>query len=476
VKSAARLLVFLAAPATLVALTGLAAPATPAAPPGAAVRLTHGAAPSLLSYNFARAVAVDEIGTVHAVWYDGAAGRTRVRHRRSPDEGLGWEPASVLSAPLAVAAHPAVAASGSDVYAVWHELTRLGPQIRFRRSLDRGATWEPSRALSGRRSSAHASVAAVGSTVHVVWGDTRDGQAEIYYRRSLDGGAHWEPERRLSAVPFESWVPTVAAEGERVVVAWVDLRDGNEEEYCRISDDGGATFGRARRLTADAADSWAPSVALADGAIHIAWFDRRDAGVSHTDVEASLDAALAFLGLPPEPRPPADPRLYYLPLFEARVQEKVRRIQTAAPAWVAHGGDAAALEDHLRRFESLMRAWVVGWEIYYKGSADGGATWTPDRRLTRAPGLSLRPSLAVAGNDVAIVWWDGRHGDTEVYAKTSSDAGATWTPDVRLTRAPGLSEHPSLALRRGLLHVLWHDTRAGNAEIYYRRLPLGLLQ
>ncbi len=458
------------------AVLALLAAATLAAPAGLAVRLTHDAAPSRLSYNFARAVAVDDSGTVHAVWYGGHDGRTRVLHRRSLDEGLTWEPEAALSDTIAVAAHPAIATAGTEVYVVWHELTAGGPRIRFRRSRDRGTTWEPGRALSSRRSAAHASVAAAGPAVHVVWGDTRDGQAEIYSRRSLDGGEHWSPERRLSAVPFESWVPAVAAAGERVVVAWVDLRDGNEEEYCRISKDSGATWGRARRLTANAADSWAPSVAIAGGAIHLAWFDRRDAGVTHRDVEAALNAALALLGLPPEPLPPTDPRLYYLPLFEQRVQEKLRRIQATAPAWVAQGGDPADLEDHLRRFESLMRTWVTGWEIYSKRSTDGGATWTPDRRLTRAPGISLRPSLAVEGGDVAVVWWDSRDGDTEIYAKRSTDAGRTWSPDARLTRSPGSSEHPSLAIRDGLLHVLWHDTRDGNAEIYYRRLPAELVR
>lgn len=460
--------------APIAAVAVLAGPALPMAPaaPGEPMRLTHDREPSRLSYNFARAIAVDDLGTVHAVWYGGHDGSTRVVHRRSLDEGLTWEPATALSSPPAVAAHPAVAAAGAEVFAVWHELTPSGPRVRFRRSRDRGATWEPSLPLSARPSAAHASVAAGGSAVHVVWGDTRDGQAEIYYRRSLDGGARWEPERRLSSLPFESWVPAVAAAGERVVVAWVDLADGNEEESCRISNDGGATWGRPRRLTVDGADSWAPSVALAGGMIHLAWFDRRDAGVTHREVEASLDAALALVGLPPEPRPPTDPRIYYLPLFEGRVQEKLRRLQAAAPGWVARGGDAAALEAHLRRFESLMRAWATGWEIYFKRSADGGATWTPDRRLTRAPGLSLRPSLAVAGRDLAIVWWDGRDGDTEIYAKASPDGGKAWTPDRRLTRAPGSSEHPSLATHRGLLHVLWHDTRDGNAEIYYRRLAI----
>jgi hypothetical protein len=109
------------------------------------------------------------------------------------------------------------------------------------------------------------------------------------------------------------------------------------------------------------------------------------------------------------------------------------------------------------------------WEIYYKRSADGGISWGPDVRLTRAPGRSMRPSIAVQGDDLYVVWFDDRDGNVEVYFKHSADGGTSWGKDVRLTNAPGDSMHPSVAVSHRYVHVVWFDEREGTPQIYYKR-------
>lgn len=440
-------------------------------PWGADLRLTWDGGDSRLSFNFARSIAADGAGRIHAVWYDTRDGSPQVYYKRSDDGGATWGPDTRLSMHPAAREHPAIAAAGPNVFVVWHDTRNAKLQVYFKRSTDAGQTWEPEVPLTFSGASAHASVAAFGNRLHVVYGDTRHGNAEIYTRRSTDGGATWEAEMRLSDVPYESWVPAVAVNGDNVYVAWVDYQDGNEEEYFRRSSDGGQTWEPAVRLTQDADDSWAPLLAVSGDRVHLVWFDRRDAGLTHTDVEGRLDQALLLLGQRAEPAPAPDPSRYYLPLFQQRVQEKLRRIQAAAPEWVGRGGDPQRLEAMLRDFERSMTAWTLGWEIYYKRSEDGGATWGPDTRLTQAPDASMRPSVAVDGEELHLVWFDRRDGNFEVYYKHSADGGATWSADTRLTRAPGDSLHPSLALSEGAVHVLWFDERDGNPEIYYKRRP-----
>jgi len=436
-------------------------------------RLTADPAPSLLTFNFARSIAADEAGRVHAVWYDARDGRPQIYYKRSGDGGATWGPDTRLSEDPAPDEHPSLATSGSHVYVVWHGIRDGGFDVFLRRSTDGGLNWGPSATLTGGHKSAHTSVAAWGAAVHVVWGDSRHGHAEVYTRRSTNSGATWEPETRLTDLPYESWVPSVAVSGRNVFVAWVDYRDGNEEEYFKRSADGGVTWGPDTRLTSDPADSWAPSIGIAGETFYLAWFDRRDAGVTHEDVEKKLDGIMGGMGLPVDPAPPPDPSVYYLPPFLGRVQEKRQKIQEAAPAWVRSGGDPKGLEAELREFEELMRAWSFGWEIYFKRSLDGGASWGPDVRLTAASDVSARPSIAVAGSALHVVWFDGRDGDFEIYAKHSADGGATWSSDLRLTDAAGESAHPTVAVRGESWHVLWHDTRDGNAEIYYRRGEAG---
>lgn len=434
---------------------------------GGGQNLSDDSADSRLSFNFARSIAVDNAGTLHVVWYD-----TRIHYRRSTDGGRSWEPRQQLSRGGRRSEHPAVAASGSFVYAAWQEIDAPGrPSILFRRSVNGGSSWEQAALIAGSAAAAaHPSIAATNMDVHVTWFDSRHGLTEIYTRRSMNRGATWEPEQRIFDSEAESWVATVEAAGQDVHVGWVDYRDGNEEEYFRVSHDGGLTWEPAVRLTEDAADSWAPSISATDGIVHFAWFDRRDAGLSEAEVEAPLNEALILVGLPATPTPPRNPAVYYLHLFIQRIQDKMRQVSDAAPGWVSRGGDPSRLESLLREFHRRMEQWTGGWEIYYKRSDDRGSTFGPDIRLTHAPGPSQRPSVVAEKDDVFVIWFDSRDGNNEVYGKRSRDRGRTWGEDIRITTDPGDSLHCSAAWSDGLLHIVWFDTGEGDGEIYYRRL------
>lgn len=506
-----------------------------------------------LSFNFAWSVAADAFGRVHVVWYDDRDGNPQIYYKRSEDDGGTWGPDTRLSVGPGPNEHPAVAVSGSNVYVVWHGIREGGSDIFLRHSRDGGASFDPVTPMTSRHSSAHASVAASGSAVHIVWADGRDGQAEIYTRRSADAGESWEEEKRLTDHPSTfgtvAWVPTVAVSGANVYVAWVDTRDGNEEEYFKRSTDGGASWGPDTRLTEDRANSWAPSLAVSGDTVHLVWFDQKDspaqpleaeekldgamrvlglavesvpagvmvphpeyaarrrageklhlileaapawvqrggdatalrrilqeleelgrAGASYLEKERKLDQAVRLLALSYKPGPADDlPKIYYMDAMRLRVADKMKQIEKAAPGWVAQGGDPMKLEALLKEFERTMSLATTEWEIYYRRSTDGGATWGPETRLTNAPGPSQRPSLAVVGDRLHTVWFDGRDGNAELYYKHSEDGGETWGSDIRLTNAPGDSLNPSVAVSGSHVHVVWFDRRDGNAEIYYKR-------
>lgn len=587
--------------------------------------LAGGRGEARITFNFARSIAV--VGdTVHVVWYDTRDGASEVYYKRSTDGGKTWGGDTRLSTGPGSNEHPAVAAAGPHVYAVWHCMREgQGFTVFLRRSEDGGANWEPETPLTISGKAAHASIAASGAAVLVSWGDARSGEAEMYSRGSADSGISWSQEVRISDLPFDSWVPTVELSGNDAYAAWVDTRDGNEEEYFSRSTDGGRTWGPNLRLTKDRMNSWAPSMAVSGMTVHFAWFDQKDDPLHPLDAEKELDQVMAMLGLKAEPEPagvlvpnpneaakrraeqklrkisesadgwvksggdrrklqdilhefqgmakpkglddaiarlreamemvglaptspppgagqnpdllrpwaeatvkqiqqagpawvqrggdpkrleaklhdfeqalggpasymakerkldealaimgisftpttpPDVPKGYYMDAMGPRVADKMAQIQKAGPAWVQRGGDPHQLEAALQKFQQYMQAATHEWEIYYRRSADGGKSWGPDVRLTRAAGLSQRPSIARSGHDLHVVWFDDRDGNTEAYYKHSADGGTTWGPDVRLTHAPGDSMHPSVAVFGRAVHVVWFDTRNGHAEIYYRR-------
>jgi len=108
-------------------------------------------------------------------------------------------------------------------------------------------------------------------------------------------------------------------------------------------------------------------------------------------------------------------------------------------------------------------------EIYYRHSTDNGITWGPEVRLSSLPDDSYESSISVSGQLVIVVWQDGIWGALEVYCKRSTDAGATWGADTRLTNNTGYSASPSTCINGQIVHLIWGDDSDGNEEIYYKR-------
>ena len=109
-------------------------------------------------------------------------------------------------------------------------------------------------------------------------------------------------------------------------------------------------------------------------------------------------------------------------------------------------------------------------EIYYKRSTDGGTTWQPTKRLTWNSGNSSYPAIAIdPSRNIHVVWSDDTPGNYEIYYKRSTDGGATWTTQ-RLTWNSGESSYPAIATDpSGNIHIVWRDNTPGNYEIYYKK-------
>ncbi len=108
-------------------------------------------------------------------------------------------------------------------------------------------------------------------------------------------------------------------------------------------------------------------------------------------------------------------------------------------------------------------------EIFYKSSPDAGISWSPDIRLTNFSGSSRNPAVTSNGSNIHVVWRDSRDGNYEIYYKRSTNLGVTWQTDTRLTNNFGDSYNPSIALSGSLVHIVWQDDQHGNCEIYYKR-------
>jgi Neuraminidase (sialidase) len=102
-------------------------------------------------------------------------------------------------------------------------------------------------------------------------------------------------------------------------------------------------------------------------------------------------------------------------------------------------------------------------EIFFTRSLDGGDTWSTPINLSNNSGNSVRPTIAVSPEGIIYVaWGDNTEGKYDVFLRSSSDTGNTWSPISNITTSLKSQDRlPSIAVdAHGTLYVAWtHKTR-----------------
>jgi BNR repeat-like domain len=337
-----------------------------------------------------------------------------------------------------------VADSSGDLHLVWHDFTP-GLDIYYKKSTDAGATWTASRRLTmtSNGSSNPAVVVDSSDNLHVVCEDYSAGNGEIYYKKSTDGGGTWTASRRLTWTSGGSFHPAIAASSGDLYVVWEDATPGNYEIYYKNSTDEGATWSTSKRLSWTTGNSSYPAISIdPSGHLHVIWQDTT--GNHEIYYTSSMDGGATW------------------------TKSKIISLTSGHSYGPAMGVESMPLGSRLHVFWADDKP--GNYEIYYAESADGGATWTTSRRITWTSGESTLPAVAVDSSGHLHLVWVEVIGNWEIYYKKSTDGGATWAASQRLTWTSGSSDCPAIAADpSGALQVVWSDGTPGNLEIYYKR-------
>jgi len=241
----------------------------------------------------------------------------------------------------------------------------------------------------------------------------------------------------------------LAIDGKTVYAGWFQ----GGRIHLRTSADGGATWGDSAAVTSGHAALYPCSLELAGGVLHLFWPDSRHRGLWEPYYKQSTDGGATW-------------------------SEEVRlspgtdlfRWATAVSGKSVH---LAWFNKHLlEKVPAGDQTWTWTWgEIYYQHSTDGGVTWDKPVRLTQPDSTACRPSIAASGRYVHVTWLDNRDArqkpgwDWEIYYKRSTDGGATWGPDVRMSDTPWHSRHPQIvALPDDRVCCIWEDGQAWDGK------------
>ncbi|MFA5406271.1 MAG: sialidase family protein [Candidatus Nanoarchaeia archaeon] len=103
------------------------------------------------------------------------------------------------------------------------------------------------------------------------------------------------------------------------------------------------------------------------------------------------------------------------------------------------------------------------YNIYFKSSTDYGATWSSSSQLTSAVSYSNNPSLAVNDSNLYLTWADNRDGEFKIYFKSSTDYGATWGVDTVISDGVWDST-PIVALSGDSVYVVYFNGTGVSAQ------------
>jgi hypothetical protein len=304
---------------------------------------------------------------------------------------------------------------------------------------------------------------------------------------------------RLDTGPDERPKIVLDAQG-RIFVGYAIFKDSafNGQVFHTRSTDGGRSFAPPRPITTDQESQRFETLALdSDGALFVAWLDKRNRVPARQKGETYVGAALAFAWSKDDGATfsetriahdntceccrlgvafagPGRPVVLFRNVFGENVRDHaivafadattpgpVRRVSVDDWAIDAcpHHGPSVAL--------SSAGAYHVAWftngrarqGLFYAASRDQGGSFSAPMPIGQAERSPSRPYLLAASGTVWLVWKEFDGEETSVRLMVSHDEGGSWSAPRTIAHTRDASDHPLLIANGATVFLSW-QTRA----------------
>jgi hypothetical protein len=301
----------------------------------------------------------------------------------------------------------------------------VAPTMLLVTSNDNGKTWQRPRVLLESGSAQYDAQIAVDpadrSTVYAAWLQNR--KRVVMLAKSTDSGATWTFTIAVrSEVELDK--PVLAVRGQRIFLGF----NHEEDVWVAASLDGGRSF-TSSRVSTDSRPGWSLlGGATVDpaGNVYLAWASYSKAGgargLVNLYVAKSADAG----------------RTWTLNLLDVSAAAPGCDDRECGEAYL--GAQIALASD---AGGTLYAVWSSGAQrmgpqrIYFSSSTNSGESWLPKSSLTAAAREvehAFPAIVAGAAGDVRIAWMDTRNAPYwNTYYRSSANGGATWSDETRLS-------------------------------------------
>jgi hypothetical protein len=325
----------------------------------------------------------------------------------SPATGDGWEPA--------IAADP----SAPYVYAAWMQYVGNKIQIWIRVSSDNGTTWSTAKQLTPSNQGQY-DISLATTSSGAVYASYMQGN-HIMFTKSTNHGSTFSTPLQVSGGTWadKPWI-AASASGTDVYITWTTrgnlyavnshtsgasfsspLQVTNESNMYYYSN-GGTVLPNGTALMVGSEYPENGNNTKNTGPIPIVVFRTTNGGMSWTRTVAdTLNTGVTFA--------------------------------TSSVTTVASDANGNAV----LVYSGSLSVGAAG-HVYYKRSTDSGATWGARTELTTSAGGADATSVAAAGKGnglFTVTWMDARGGGWNVWQRGSTDGGQTWSADAKVSDA-----------------------------------------
>jgi len=332
--------------------------------------------------------------------------------------GDGWEPA--------IAADP----SAPYVYTAWMQYSGPSITISTRTSTDGGSTWGAVKPLCASCGKGQYDVTLASSNTGAVYATYMQGN-RISFTRSTDHAATWSTPIKISAGTWadKPWM-TTSANGQDIYVMWAS--HGNID--ATSSHDAGLTFSTPVQITNESNIYYYPNggTVLPNGTAVIVESEYPEKG-NNTKITGPINI-VAFRSTNAGGT------------WQRTVADTLNTGATFATSSVTTvASDASGALVLLYSGSTSVGA---NGKVYVRRSTDSGATWSARVEMTTSAGGADATQVAAVGKaagQFVITWMDNRGGGFNVWERQSADGGATWTADAKVSDATSGASYKTAA-------------------------------
>jgi len=153
---------------------------------------------------------------IYVLWIDDSSGSRDIYFKKSSDNGCTFNRTMNLGIEEGGSLDPKMAILGDNIYITWEQTPGNNGAVYFTRSNDNGVSFETVKNLGNNTGfNGLPQIAASGNNVYVVWHDASKG---VLFARSNDNGVSFETVKNLGNNTGFNGLPQIKASGNNVYV------------------------------------------------------------------------------------------------------------------------------------------------------------------------------------------------------------------------------------------------------------------